>query len=35
LLTRIPALHLAAELDELPFAYDAGLFGLHAMPVAW
>lgn len=35
LLTRIPALRLAAGLDELPFAYDAGLFGLHAMPVAW
>jgi len=35
LLARMPALHLAAELDELPFAYDSGLFGLHAMPVAW
>lgn len=35
LLDRIPALHLAAGLDELPFAYDAGLFGLHAMPVTW
>ncbi|WP_433177682.1 cytochrome P450 [Actinoallomurus sp. CA-150999] len=35
LLTRIPTLRLAAGLDELPFAYDAGLFGLHAMPVTW
>jgi pentalenic acid synthase len=35
LLTRIPTLRLAAGLDELPFAYDSGLFGLHAMPVAW
>jgi pentalenic acid synthase len=35
LLTRIPTLRLAAGLDEMPFAYDAGLFGLHAMPVAW
>lgn len=35
LLARIPTLRLAAPLDALPFAYDAGLFGLHAMPVAW
>jgi pentalenic acid synthase len=35
LLSRIPTLRLAAGLDTLPFAYDAGLFGLHAMPVAW
>ena len=35
LLTRVPTLHLAAELDDLPFAYDAVFFGLHAMPVAW
>jgi pentalenic acid synthase len=35
LMTRIPTLRTAVPLDELPFAYDAGLFGLHAMPVAW
>jgi pentalenic acid synthase len=35
LLTRLPALRLAGRLEELPFAYDAGLFGLHALPVAW
>jgi pentalenic acid synthase len=35
LLTRLPTLRLAAGLDAMPFAYDAGLFGLHAMPVAW
>ncbi|GAA4619914.1 cytochrome P450 [Actinoallomurus vinaceus] len=35
LLTRIPTLRLAAGLDELPFAYDAAFFGLHALPVAW
>ena len=35
LLTRIPTLSLAAQLDELPFAYDAPFFGLRAMPVAW
>jgi pentalenic acid synthase len=33
--TRIPTLRLADGLDTLPFAYDSGLFGLHAMPVAW
>ncbi|MCO5995949.1 cytochrome P450 [Actinoallomurus rhizosphaericola] len=32
---RIPTLRLATGLDELPFAYDAGLFGLHALPVTW
>jgi pentalenic acid synthase len=35
LLTRIPTLHLAAGLEQLPFAYDAAFFGPHAMPVAW
>jgi pentalenic acid synthase len=35
LLTRMPTLRLAAGFDELPFAYDSGLFGLHAMPVTW
>jgi pentalenic acid synthase len=35
LLTRIPTLRLAARLDDLPFAYNAPFFGLHALPVAW
>jgi pentalenic acid synthase len=35
LLSRIPRLSLAVGLDELPFAYDAPFFGLHALPVAW
>ncbi|GLY75589.1 cytochrome P450 [Actinoallomurus iriomotensis] len=35
LLARMPTLRLAAGLDALPFAYDSGLFGLHAMPVTW
>ncbi|MEV5704020.1 cytochrome P450 [Actinoallomurus sp. NPDC052274] len=35
LLARMPTLRLATALEDLPFAYDAGLFGLHALPVAW
>ncbi|MFC7036177.1 cytochrome P450 [Nonomuraea rubra] len=35
LLARLPSLRLAAGFEELPFAYDAPFFGLHAMPVTW
>ncbi|MEV0829411.1 cytochrome P450 [Nonomuraea rubra] len=35
LLARLPSLRLAAAVEELPFAYDAPFFGLHAMPVTW
>jgi pentalenic acid synthase len=35
LLARLPSLRLAVGIDELPFAYDSGLFGLHSMPVNW
>lgn len=35
LFRRLPALRLAATLDELSFAYYAPFFGPHSMPVAW
>jgi pentalenic acid synthase len=35
LLARLPALRLAVPFGELPFATDSGLYGLHALPVAW
>ena len=35
LLRRIPTLRLAAELDEVPFKYDAVIYGAHRLPVTW
>lgn len=35
LLARLPTLRLAVGFEELPFAYHAPFFGLHAMPVTW
>jgi cytochrome P450 monooxygenase len=35
LFARIPALEIAAPIEDLPFKYDGILFGLHALPVKW
>jgi cytochrome P450 monooxygenase len=35
LFERVPALKLAAPVDELPFKYDGVIFGLHELPVRW
>lgn len=35
LFRRIPGLRLAKPVDELPFKEDAGVYGLHALPVTW
>jgi cytochrome P450 len=35
LLTRFPTLRLAVPLEEVPFKYEANLFGVHRLPVTW
>ncbi len=35
LLTRVPALRLAAAIEELRFKKDGFVFGVHGLPVAW
>jgi len=35
LFERVPALKLAAPVEELPFKYDGVIFGLHELPVEW
>lgn len=35
LFRRIPALRLAAPVDELPFKSDAVIYGVHELPVTW
>ncbi|HEX4818242.1 MAG TPA: cytochrome P450 [Nonomuraea sp.] len=35
LFRRVPALRPAAEVDALPFKYDAAIFGLDELPVTW
>ncbi|WP_344885734.1 cytochrome P450 [Allokutzneria multivorans] len=35
LFSRIPGLRLAAPVAELPFKDNAGVYGLHALPVTW
>lgn len=35
LFSRVPTLRLAAPVDELPFKYDASLYGVYSVPVTW
>ncbi|MFG1604846.1 cytochrome P450 [Actinoplanes sp. NPDC049265] len=35
LMTRVPTLRLAVPYEDLPFKYDAAIFGLRRLPVAW
>jgi len=35
LLRRVPGLRLAGELADLPFKHDAGIYGVHSLPVTW
>lgn len=35
LFRRVPTLRAAAELEELPFKYDAVIYGMHSFPVTW
>jgi cytochrome P450 len=35
LFRRIPTLHLAVSIDEIPFKHDADLYGVYKLPVAW
>jgi cytochrome P450 len=35
LFKRIPALRLAAGLDQIPFKHDAGVYGVYELPVTW
>ncbi|MPZ78873.1 MAG: cytochrome P450 [Actinophytocola sp.] len=35
LFSRVPTLRLAASVDELPFKYDASLYGVYSVPVTW
>jgi cytochrome P450 len=35
LLTRFPALRLAAPVDEIPLRTDQSIFGVHSLPVTW
>ncbi|GAA3553470.1 cytochrome P450 [Amycolatopsis ultiminotia] len=35
LFRRIPTLSLATDVDDLPFKYDANIYGLHRLPVTW
>ncbi|MCE0764937.1 cytochrome P450 [Pseudonocardia kujensis] len=32
---RVPTLELAMDVDELPFKYDANIYGLYRLPVTW
>ncbi|MFG2092946.1 cytochrome P450 [Streptomyces sp. NPDC048612] len=35
LLRRLPGLRLDAPFEDLPFRHDMGIYGVHALPVAW
>ena len=35
LMRRIPNLHLAAEIDDMPFKNNGTINGLYKLPVAW
>ncbi|MEV7376844.1 cytochrome P450 [Streptomyces lydicus] len=35
LLRRLPELRLALPFEEVPFRHDMGIYGVHALPVAW
>ncbi|ARF59624.1 cytochrome P450 [Streptomyces gilvosporeus] len=35
LLRRLPGLRLAVPFEEIPFRHDMGIYGVHALPVAW
>lgn len=35
LLRRIPTLRPATDLDDIPFKYDAVIYGAHELPVTW
>lgn len=35
LFRRLPNLGIAAPIEELPFKYDAAVFGVHSLPVTW
>ncbi|MFF8313546.1 cytochrome P450 [Streptomyces lydicus] len=35
LLRRLPGLRLAVPFEEVPFRHDMGIYGVHALPVAW
>ncbi len=35
LFSRVPTLRLAAPVEEMPFKYDASLYGVYSVPVTW
>ncbi|MFJ1747675.1 cytochrome P450 [Streptomyces sp. NPDC088116] len=35
LFRRIPTLRVATDLEQLPFKYDAVIYGMHELPVTW
>ncbi|MFJ9408826.1 cytochrome P450 [Streptomyces sp. NPDC101393] len=35
LLRRLPGLRLDAAFEEIPFRHDMGVYGVHALPIAW
>jgi cytochrome P450 len=35
LFSRVPTLRLAAPVEEMPFKYDATLYGVYSVPVTW
>jgi cytochrome P450 len=35
LFSRVPSLRLAVSVDEMPFKYDASLYGVYSVPVTW
>ncbi|MFI6765497.1 cytochrome P450 [Streptomyces sp. NPDC050355] len=35
LLRRLPELRLAVPFEDVPFRHDMGIYGVHALPVAW
>lgn len=35
LLRRLPDLRLAVPFEDVPFRHDMGIYGVHALPVAW
>jgi cytochrome P450 len=35
LFLRVPALRLAAEVEDLPYKDDANIYGVYQLPVTW
>jgi cytochrome P450 len=32
---RIPSLHLAVDLEQVPFKHDGSIYGVYELPVTW